>query len=141
MLIQDQEASSLLETKFELMMNMNNQKMKKEIDSLKQQIDLLSHELETVKKAQARQPSKNEEYQATLGMQFAQPHQFQQQPQQFQQPQFQQMQPQAQQTQQFQQQFQQPAQQAQGTQPRSRTGNTNPEDVSIEKMFYFGGKR
>ncbi len=114
MLIQDQETSSLLETKFELMLNMSSQKLRKEIDELKQQVASLSGELETIKKSQAR-PTKNEEYQATLAKQFEQsPQPRSEQP------------------------VQQPAQ---GTQPRSRTGNTNPEDVSIEKMFYFGGRR
>ena len=111
MLIQDQETASLLETKFELMLNMSYQKTKKEMDALKQQLELLSQELQVLKKSGARQP--REEMQTTL----------------LKHEEAQQSSPQASQP------------QRQETQPRSRTGNFTHEEVSIEKMFYFGGKR
>lgn len=119
MLIQDQETASLLETKFELMLNMNYQRTKKEIDTLKQQIEALSQELQSVK----RTPVARREEQTTLySHEVPQPEQ-----------------PIRTTAQQISPQASQP--QKQETQPRSRTGNFTHEEVSIEKMFYFGGKR
>ena len=122
MLIQDEGSSSLLETKFELMLNMQNQKTKKEIDALRHELELLSQELIALKRNSVSKP--REEQQTTLIPRDVPVQQFQQQPQ----------------VQQVQQQAQQ-QQNQQGTQARSRTGNFTQDDVSIEKMFYFGGGR
>lgn len=119
MLIQDQETASLLETKFELMLNMNYQKTKKEIDALKQQIEALAQELQSVKRTHI---ARREEQTTLYSHEVPQPeHPIRAT--------VQQSSPQASQ------------QQRQETQPRSRTGNYTQEEVSIEKMFYFGGKR
>ncbi len=116
MLIQDQETAGLMETKFELMLNMSYQKSKKEIDALRQQLEILSQEIEALKRNSARAAVRVEQ-QTTLAQSEAPPtvrEIVQESPR---------------------------HSQSQQTQPRSRTGNYTEEDVAIDKMFYFGGKR
>ncbi len=128
----------LFEKKIEVMLDMAVKKLAGELGSIRSALSQLSEEVANMRSnvkdiaagnAEPRQPV----FQAQQAFQTAQ--------QQFQQPVFQQqLQPVMQQPA-----FQQPAfQQAQPArstvQGNQRVGNLGPEDVSIEKYFYCGGK-